>query len=241
MSSPTARSRRGAVVIALAIGLVVAVPAPAAAHDGLVSSSPAADSTVTAALESVSLTFSDELLDIGDANGAFVIQVVGPDELFYNLDCVQRDGATASTAVALGESGTYVVTWQVVSSDAHLTSDSFDFVYNKPTDVTATAGSATAPCRSGDSTPAAEDGEAGEDNEEQAAEARTVTGIWAVGGGLVAFLIVCAVVVAVMGARRRREDQSSHQPPSSAQHSSDQQQPDQQSPDEQSPDERLPE
>lgn len=238
MNTPSARSRcGGAVVVAgLAIGLVLAVPAPAAAHDGLVASSPAADSTVTARLESVSLTFSDELLDIGDANGAFVIQVVGPDELFYNLDCVQRNGATASTAVALGESGTYEVTWQVVSSDAHLTSDSFDFVYEKPAEETAATGAATAPCRPGDSSPVAKDGEAGEGSSQADGEARTVMGIWVVGGGLVAFLVGCAIVVAVIGARTRRRHQSSDQPPAPVQQS-----PDQQLSEPQSPDERQPE
>lgn len=204
MNNPSARSRCGAVVVAaLAIGLVLAVPAPAAAHDGLVSSSPAADSTVTALLESVSLTFSDELLDIGDSNGAFAIQVVGPDELFYNLDCVQRDGATASTAVALGESGTYVVTWQVISSDAHVTSDNFEFVYEKPTDAVAVAGAATASCRAGDANPLAEDVD---DGAEAADEARAVMGIWVVGGALVAFLVLCAIVAAVIGERRRKQE-----------------------------------
>lgn len=235
MSTPTARCLGGgAAIAALTIGLVVAVSAPASAHDGLVSSSPAADSTVTAPLESVSLTFSNELLDIGDANGAFVIQVVGPDELFYNLDCVKRDGATASTAVALGESGSYVVTWQVVSSDAHPTSDSFDFVYNKPTDETAAAGSATAPCRT-DGSPVAQGG--GEDSSQANAEARTVMGIWVGGGTLVAFLVLCAIVVAVMGARSRRRQQRSSGHPQS----SDQQSPAQEPSGPPSPDERQPE
>lgn len=211
MNTSSARSRHSAVVAAaLAIGLVIGVPAPAAAHDGLVSSSPAADSTVTAPLESVSLTFGDELLDIGDSNGAFAIQVVGPDELFYNRACVQRDGATASTAVALGESGAYVVTWQVISSDAHVTSDTFDFVYEKPADAAAAAGAATAACRTGGINPAAE---GGDDGSGAADEARGVTGIWIVGGALVAFLVGRAIVVAVIGARRRRNEAREEQRP----------------------------
>tara|TARA_R110000868_G_C10971406_1_gene770040 strand:- start:8145 stop:8780 length:636 start_codon:yes stop_codon:yes gene_type:complete len=200
-----------AIVIAgAAIALLVAVPSPAAAHDGLVSSSPAAGSTATSEIETVSLTFSDELLDIGDSNGAFAIQVVGQDDLYYNLDCVQRDGPTASTAVALGESGTYEVRWQVASSDAHITSDTFDFVYEKPTGAVAAPGTTSAPCGTGsedDST--AEEGASGD-----ADESRTVTGLWVFGGGLVAFLVASAILVAVLGARsqRRREVSRGKQP-----------------------------
>lgn len=219
-----ARWSKTAVIVGLAIGLVLAFPAPAVAHDGLVASTPAADSIVTAPLESVSLTFSDELLDIGDANGAFAIQVVGPDDLFYNLGCVQRDGATASTAVALGESGSYEVTWQVVSSDAHITSDSSEFTYEKPVDGTSATGAATAPCRQDDS-PAAQGGEAAEHASQSDEEARAVLGIWVGGAGLVGFLILCAIAVAVLGARSRRRDQLADQTPSSDQQASNERQP----------------
>lgn len=193
---------RVAVAIASAtVALVVAIPSPAVAHDDLVESSPAADSTVTTELEEVSLTFSDGLLDIGDSDGAFAIQVLGSDELYYNSDCVQRDGATATTSVALGGSGTYTVTWQVVSSDGHLTSDTFGFEYEKPVDTVAAGGAATAPCRLGDNDGAAAEG----DGDAGAADpARSVTGIWVAGGGLVAFLAACAIVLAVIGARTRR-------------------------------------
>ncbi|MGB3909810.1 MAG: copper resistance CopC family protein [Pseudolysinimonas sp.] len=210
MNVPSARPRRRTIVgVALVIGLVLAVPAPAAAHEGLVSSSPAAGSTVIAPPETVSLGFSDELLDIGDSNGAFAIQVIGPDELFYNRGCVQRQGSTASTATVMGESGTYRVIWQVISADGHPTSDSFDFVYQKPTDEIPTEGAATAPCRPGDSIPPGDgaDDAAGRESSEQGGEDLTFTGIWIVGGGLVAFLVLCAIVVAVIGARSRRRHQ----------------------------------
>lgn len=211
MNTHSPRPRVGIAIAAVTVALVVAVPSPAAAHDGLVSSSPAAGSTVTTELESISLTFSDELLDVGDSNGAFAIHVVGPDDRYYNLDCVQRDGATAATPVSLGESGTYEVTWQVVSSDGHPTSDTFDFEYEKPAEAVAAAGAATAPCRPADGgTGIAEEGD---DDAEAAAEARTVTGIWVVGGGLVGFLVVCAIVVAVIGARSRRRESNDGQHP----------------------------
>ena len=78
MNTYSLRPAAAIVIAGAAIALLVAVPSPAAAHDGLVSSSPAAGSTATSEIETVSLTFSDELLDIGDSNGAFAIQVTCP-------------------------------------------------------------------------------------------------------------------------------------------------------------------
>ncbi len=201
MKSHPLRPRVGIAIAATTIALVFAVPPPAAAHDGLVASTPSAGSTVTIELESISLTFSNELIDIGDSNGAFAIQVVGSDGLYYNLDCVRREGPTAWTSVALGESGSYEVTWQVISSDGHLSFDSFNFAYEKPADTVAVPGAVSAPCSANNN-----GGAAGEsaDASEAAADALTMTGVWAIVGGIVAFLAVSAVVVATIGARNRR-------------------------------------
>lgn len=116
----------------LATALLLASAAPASAHDGLLESSPAPGSTVTAQLDTVSLTFSDDFLTIGDSTAPFAVQVKGPDDAFYNLGCVQLDGSTISTDVAMGASGLYQVLWQVVSSDGHTTSDDFTFTYESP-------------------------------------------------------------------------------------------------------------
>jgi copper resistance protein C len=203
MSTFARRPLTGLVVAIATVALIFATAAPAQAHDGLIDSSPADGSTVTTQLESVSLTFSDELLDLGSSGGAFVVQVVGPNGRFYNLDCVQRDGATASTAVALGESGTYKVLWQVVSSDGHPTSDTFEFSYDRPAEVEAAAGSPTAPCFP--TGPGGSTGDKSVDTDPDAAgDSRTITGIWVAGGALVGFLLLAAIIVAVIGARSRR-------------------------------------
>lgn len=208
MNSPTIRRWIG-IVIGVVV-LAVTAPFPAAAQDG-VSSSPAADSSVTTDLETVSLTFSDELVDIGGSNGEFEIRVVGPDGRYYNLGCAQLKGETALTSVALGESGSYEVTWQVVSSDERPPSGSFEFVYEKPAGTIADAGSASAPCAFGDRGDATAPAESGSHT---ADEARTVAGILFVGGVILVFLVMAAIAVVVMGSRNRRsaEADSDQQP-----------------------------
>jgi len=147
----TARARRRlrpAIMAATAVLAAVALTtlaSPAAAHDGVIESTPADGSTVSTELTEVSMRFSDELLDLG-GEGVFIIQVTGADERFYNVGCVSVNADVASTEVALGESGEYVVTWQVISSDGHPTSDSFSFAYEKPDDVTAEPGLETPTC-----------------------------------------------------------------------------------------------
>lgn len=185
-----------AAVLAVAFG----TPTPAWAHDGLVTSTPEAGSTIDTELDSVTLTFSDDLLDIGDANGAYAIQVIGPDDLYYNLDCVERDGRTASTSVALGESGDYRVLWQVISSDGHPTSDSFEFTYAAPETATAAIGSDIAPCTPGDPTDEDPDTTADADD----ADGGSISPLLFGGGAILVILIATAIAVAVLRPKNTR-------------------------------------
>jgi len=128
------------VVAALTLGFA----APAAAHDGLIAASPEPGSTVTTELSEVTLDFSQDFLDMGGLTTAFAIQVSGPDGNFYNVGCVTVQPSRISIGAQLGESGQYTVVWQIVSSDGHPTSDTYQFSYNKPADTVAAAGSTIA-------------------------------------------------------------------------------------------------
>ncbi|HOW00471.1 MAG TPA: copper resistance protein CopC [Rhodoglobus sp.] len=128
------------VVAALTLGIT----SPAAAHDGLIAASPEPGSTVTTELSQVALDFSQDFLDMGGLTTAFAIQVSGPDGNFYNVGCVTVQPSRISIGTQLGESGQYTVVWQIVSSDGHPTSDTYQFSYNKPADTAAAAGSAIA-------------------------------------------------------------------------------------------------
>ncbi|QGV65865.1 copper resistance CopC family protein [Clavibacter nebraskensis] len=134
----------------------------ASAHDYLVSSSPAAGSTIDAPPSEVTLTFNDVILDLGTpggaggdastgsgtgAGGSSIVQVTGPDAqgMHFETGCATNSGRTVSVPVALGGSGQYTVTWRVVSADGHPVSDSIAFMYQAPAGVTASSGTADGP------------------------------------------------------------------------------------------------
>ncbi|RIJ06457.1 copper resistance protein CopC, partial [Clavibacter michiganensis subsp. insidiosus] len=140
----------------------------ASAHDYLVSSSPAAGSTIDAPPSKVTLTFNDVILDLGTpggaggdastgsgaaAGGSSIVQVTGPDAqgTHFETGCATNSGRTVSVPVALGGSGQYTVTWRVVSADGHPVSDSIAFTYQAPAGATASAGTADGPgCAAGE-------------------------------------------------------------------------------------------
>ncbi|CAQ02891.1 copper resistance CopC family protein [Clavibacter sepedonicus] len=133
----------------------------ASAHNYLVSSSPAAGSTIDAPPSEVTLTFNDVILDLaaaggagGDAStgsapagGSSVVQVTGPDGQgrHFETGCATDSGRSVTVPVALGGSGQYTVTWRVVSADGHPVSDSIAFTYQAPAGATASAGTADGP------------------------------------------------------------------------------------------------
>ncbi|MCD1269760.1 copper resistance protein CopC [Microbacterium sp. MEC084] len=119
-------TRLGALTGLITAATLVLLPAQSAsAHDNLLEASPAAGTTV-AALDAVTLTFSAELIDFGQASYA---QVQGPDGLYYETSCSTIDLNVLTTPVALGEAGTYTIAWNAVSSDGHPISESYEFTY----------------------------------------------------------------------------------------------------------------
>ncbi|WEK62140.1 MAG: copper resistance protein CopC [Candidatus Microbacterium colombiense] len=107
----------GVVVAAIA---VLTTAAPASAHDALVHSTPEVDERLQAAPENVSLTFSGELLTLGDSSQGAVVIVVDQDGRDWSAGDVAVTGNTVTVDVdpAMPEAG-YQVRWQVVSEDGH--------------------------------------------------------------------------------------------------------------------------
>jgi copper resistance protein C len=120
----------------------VLVASPASAHDELVSTDPAADATLDALPDQLTLTFSGELatdpgateLQVTDAAGA---NLADGDPLV--------EGTVVTQALAGAASGVVTVLWKVVSSDGHPISGEFAFsVPTAPTPTTTATPTATA-------------------------------------------------------------------------------------------------
>jgi copper resistance protein C len=140
-------ARRGARLGALALlvaasaALVVVPSVPASAHNYVVATTPAEGEVVTEQPGTISLETNDELLGV---EGGAVIQVQGPDGLYYGDGCAVVDGASAETQAQLGAPGTYTVGWKVVSADGHPISGEWSFEW-QPAEGAALAEGTTEP------------------------------------------------------------------------------------------------
>lgn len=176
---------RALATLAGATALALAAPLAASAHDSLNSSTPAEGSTVTSA-DSIALTFSGVLLELGGDQQSTAIQV-RRDGRFYETACPALSDRTASVPVALGAAGTYDVVWQVVSSDGHPVSGTYSFTYEPPAGAPAAEG-ATKPACGGASA---------------AAAGPSDDTILLVGAGGVVVLAALGVAIALLLGRRR--------------------------------------
>jgi hypothetical protein len=125
-------------ILSAGFALAVVASGPAVAHAELTATNPASGAE-TKDLAEVSLTASEELLDLGDDTG-FDFAVTDSAGHFYGDGCVIIDGATASMAVQLGAAGDYTVAYRGVSADGHAVDGSWSFTYSPA--PTAVAGQA---------------------------------------------------------------------------------------------------
>lgn len=141
-----------AIAAALLASLLVLLPTtPASAHDDLVSSDPAAGSTVQTLPEEMTLTFSAALIPsdggtavvVTDADGNDVADGAPEIDGAVLIQPLDPDAATA---------GEYTVIWQVVSSDGHPTDGEFAFTVSE-----AAPPATTEPTDSSEPTPSASD------------------------------------------------------------------------------------
>ncbi|SMH29929.1 Copper-binding protein CopC (methionine-rich) [Rathayibacter oskolensis] len=189
---------------AAAIGLVgsVAVAAPASAHNYLVSSTPAADATVTEQPGALTLVTNDDLLVLGTDGSAAALRVVGPDGLFYGDGCVSVVGPEATMPLELGAAGSYEVTWQVVSTDGHPVSGQYAFDWQPGADAVLAEGSDSVPDCNGTIDVSGQSESTSDDAAPASGADPALLGdvLW-IGGALVA--VVAAVGVTLLLLRRR--------------------------------------
>lgn len=127
--TPSPRSRLLAIA-GLLLGLATtAVASPAFAHDELVASDPAADSTVAELPAELTLTFSGVLIDEAGVNAISATDAAGTE---LADGAPQLDGTQVTQPLSGESQGTITVRWRVVSSDGHPVSGEYSFVAGDP-------------------------------------------------------------------------------------------------------------
>ena len=123
---------------AVLLAALLMVPVYANAHAGVVATSPSQDQVVTTMPTEISVTFSEELLEISDKE-VNTLTVADPDgALIENLNPrVEGPTLIATLPAADNESGEYpsglyTVNYRVVSADGHEVTDSYTFSLNAP-------------------------------------------------------------------------------------------------------------
>jgi copper transport protein len=116
---------RRLLVVSLALALAL-IPRAASAHALLLGSDPSPDALLAAPPEAISLTFTEAVIPVGQAIKVFSPagrQVAGP---------ARPVGHGLTAPVTSAETGTYVVTWQVLAADTHPSRGAFGFVVGQP-------------------------------------------------------------------------------------------------------------
>ncbi|MDT0157922.1 copper resistance protein CopC [Microbacterium sp. ARD32] len=181
---------------AVAVAAMLAVAAPASAHDQLVSSTPADGEQLTSAPEQVVLTFSNDLLALSDNSGTAVTVVddAGTDWVAGD-PVVQADTVTVPLKSGM-PGGAYDVTWKVVSSDGHPTSGDYSF---------SIAASDPAPSTEPSTAPTANDAPSAAPSQSSTpAPAQDASMPWPLLIGLGVVVLIAIILVIVFTARKRR-------------------------------------
>ena len=115
------RAAAGAVAALVAIAAPVAAASTASAHSGLVSSDPVPGSTLASSPAQITLTFNEDVLEMGAA--VFVVDASGVDHAGEPV----VDGTTVTVPVEGSPTGALEARWRVVSGDGHPISDVLPF------------------------------------------------------------------------------------------------------------------
>lgn len=204
----TAVRRLPVLPIALAAALLTAFlvlvsPLSASAHDSLVASSPEEGETVQTLPSELTLTFSAKLIDGQGATEVVVKDAAGRS---VTDGPATVDGAIVTQPLAdEAEAGEYHVTWKVVSSDGHPTSEKFSFTVAESTAVaprdepTTSATEEAVPTAAPSATPSTTTAPA----TDAPAERGDASGIWIL--SILGVLVLAAVLMLLLSRRGNRK------------------------------------
>ena len=173
---------------ALLLAALLALPAPAQAHDTLLSTDPEDGATLEISPEDIDLTFSADILEVSP-----LVRITDEDgtELAEIVPTIEGPVATATLEEPL-PAGTHEIQWRVVSSDGHPIEGTFSLTVEQDSSEPAETGEneeASEPAASdaGGAEPISEEVEEGEAAEDSGDE----TG----GFSMTTLIVVLAVVV----------------------------------------------
>ncbi|TFD08623.1 copper resistance protein CopC [Cryobacterium sp. TMT1-21] len=185
--APRRRPATAVFLTLIVIALSVFSPAaPAAtAHDQVQSTVPADGERLDVAPSTVTIRFTDEILEIGA-----IVLVVDSEDRNWAEGEMRLDGPEATQALAAGmKDGAYQVRWRVVSADGHPVSGAFAFSIGTAAPSEPDAGATAAPNPS-TGPGAASDADA--DQSDAAGLPLIAVGLIGAGGGLAAFALFAA-------------------------------------------------
>lgn len=191
--------RRAVLAALVAVAAVLGFAAPASAHNFYVSSTPAVDEVLTTLPDEFVVTTNDNLLDLGGSGNGFIIEVTGPDGLYYGDGCVTVSGPSVSMPAALGAAGDYVLAWQVISADGHTVSGEVPFEWRPAEGAEAPSPGAPTPPDCGRETAPAPDDHAGA----EPGQAGAMTDALWIGGAVLAAVIAVGATLLLLRPRRK--------------------------------------
>ena len=201
LSRPAARpASLLALCSALLLAVMLALPAPAQAHDTLLSTDPEDGATLETSPEDVTFTFSADILEVSP-----LVRITDEDgtELAEIVPTIDGPTATATLPEPL-PAGTHSIQWRVVSSDGHpiegtltLTVEQDPKGAAEPSDG---GGEGTAEGEDGAEQPAEQDDPAAQEPAEESQDAQESDSEEDAGLGMGVLIIILAAVIVGAGA-----------------------------------------
>lgn len=104
--------------------LTVGATLPASGHTQSDQTQPAAGSSVDAGIQTVSVTFTDKVLNLSDSSEIKITDALGAE---VENSCVVIEKKSLSVQALLANEGKYRVVWRTVAEDGHPISGQFSF------------------------------------------------------------------------------------------------------------------
>ena len=199
--------RRGpaaAATVLLAAAAVLGLAGPASAHNQVVSTTPAANATLTSLPSRFTITTNLPLLDVSGDGEGFAFEIRSSAGKYYGDGCIAIQDDAMSIAPAIGPAGTYTVIYQLVSQDGHTVSGSFPFTW-KPSGSFTPGTAHSRPQNCGRAPLTASTAAPGDPDAQRSQSAPIADVLW-IGGALVAAAVAVVVAILLVSRRRRPEE-----------------------------------